>query len=108
MQDIYQLYIYTTFVQTLLYGIYVTTLVHCLRWLLLDDEGWTLRRRMSWFILIISILLFLFSTADLALSLKLLISYNEPWTTSAKFGDIFVRVILIVDIIATHRILSTR
>ena len=77
MPDLYQSYTYGTFVQTLLYGTYVTTFAHCLRWLLLDDEGWKLRRRTNWSMLIISILLFLFSTADLALTLQLLVNYNN-------------------------------
>ena len=77
MPNGYQSKLYATFVQTLLYGIYVTTLAHCLRWLLLDDGGWKLRKKINWSMLIISILLFLLSTTDLALTLKSLNDYND-------------------------------
>ena len=92
MPDGYRPYLYGAFVQTLIYGIYITTLAHCLRWLLLDDEGWKSRRRINWFMLIISTLLFLLLTADLVLALKLLIDYNNLTAKAiCKYNDIFVR-----------------
>ena len=106
LPDNYQSYLYAAFVQTLLYGIYVTTLAHCFRWLLLDDEGWKLRQRINWPMLITSILLFLLLTTDLALALKFLIDFdfNDLSMYLKYYYDIFVRRI---DIIATHQIYST-
>ena len=77
MPNDYQSYIYGIFVQALLYGIYVTTLAHCLRWLLLDDEGWTLRRKINWSMLTISVLLFPLLTTTLAFVLKAFIYYDD-------------------------------
>ena len=85
MVDLRQTYLYVTFVQTLLYIIYVTTLAHCLRWLLLDDEGWKLRRGIDWTMWIASILLFLLSTIDLALSFQSMI---EVFDNNASFNVI--------------------
>ena len=94
MPDLYQSFLCATFVQALLYGIYFTTLAHSLRWLLLDDEGWKVRRRINWFMLIISILLFLLSTTDLVLTLIVLINYNDLSVavhTSAEYNNVLVR-----------------
>ena len=77
MPEGYQSELYGTFVQAIMYGMYATTFVHCLRWLLFDDEGWKLRQRINWSLLVASILLFLLSTTDLALTLKSLNDYND-------------------------------
>ena len=76
MLEGYHSILYGTVVQALMYGIYLTTFAHCLRWLLIDDEGWKLRRGINWHMLITSILLFLLSTTDLTLTIKALIDYN--------------------------------
>ena len=91
MSDGYQSYLYGAFVQTLMYGMYVTTFAHCLRWLLLDDEGWKIRRRINWSMLIISILLFLLSTTALALTIQLLIYFNDTdWLKIHDFNNFLV------------------
>ena len=63
------------FVQSVMFGSYVATLVHCLRWLLFDDEGWKMREKINWGMLIITILVFLFSTANLGISLQMTIGF---------------------------------
>ncbi|KAF8630271.1 hypothetical protein AX17_005457 [Amanita inopinata Kibby_2008] len=56
------------FVETLFYGLYIATLLHTLRWLLFADEGWTRRRNIKWGMLGLTLLLFVSSTANLALA----------------------------------------
>ncbi|KDR83251.1 hypothetical protein GALMADRAFT_134735 [Galerina marginata CBS 339.88] len=60
------------FVFIMIYGIYFSTLLQCLRWLLFTDEGWTLRRRkeVKWPMLAATLLLFSFSFTNLILQLR--------------------------------------
>jgi hypothetical protein len=60
-----QAFIVGAIVQALLYGLYLATLAHCLRWLLFDDEGWSRRKDINWRMLVIAVVIFLFSTAYL-------------------------------------------
>jgi hypothetical protein len=63
-----QAYTIAVTIQALLYGLYVATLAHCLRWLLFDDDGWSHRKDINWRMLIITVIIFLFSTASLFLA----------------------------------------
>lgn len=58
-------------IQSFLYGLYLATFVHCLRWLIYDDEGWRLKPNINWPILTITVFVFLLTTIDLALSLPM-------------------------------------
>ena len=59
------------FTQAAFYGLYGATLIHCLRWLIFADDGWKMRDRVDKLVLITTILVFLFSTVNLLLSLPL-------------------------------------
>ena len=59
------------FAQAIMYGLYVGTVVHCLRWLLFDDNDWTIRKKINWSMLAIGILLFILMTINLWTSLQL-------------------------------------
>src|ERR1700759_2196011 len=59
------------FMQAALYGLYVATLIHCLRWLVYTDDGWKQRDGVNKFMLITTILIFLLSTVNLFLLLPL-------------------------------------
>ena len=52
-------------VQAILHGIYVATLLYCLRWLVYDEK-WC-RRKINWPMLITSVVVFLLSTVDLGI-----------------------------------------
>ena len=54
----------------LLYGLYIGTLSHCLRWLLYDDKGWSYRKNISWAMLTVTVVIFLLSTGSLAVMFK--------------------------------------
>lgn len=62
-----------TFIQSILYGLYIATFVECLRWLMFENEGWKLRRckQMRWSFIIIAIIVFAISTADVLIGLWL-------------------------------------
>ncbi|PPQ69717.1 hypothetical protein CVT26_001634 [Gymnopilus dilepis] len=62
----------TLFIGALMYGLYFSTLLHCIRWLLFTDEGWKLRRlgQVHWPMLLVTFLLFAFSLTNLALALR--------------------------------------
>ncbi|KAM6499027.1 hypothetical protein JOM56_004535 [Amanita muscaria] len=55
-----------SFTQSILYGLYIPTFAGCLRWLMFENEGWKLRpcKQMTWAYIIIAILVFAVSTAD--------------------------------------------
>ena len=64
------------FLQALLYGFYLATLFHCLRWLVYTDDGWKLRAgsKINKLMLVVTVLLFFLSTINLGLSIRFEIS----------------------------------
>ena len=72
--------IYSLFILCVLYGIYVATLVSCLRWLLYEDEGWKLRKKVVRPILAVTLLVFACLTAYLSISFQVtsFILFNTP------------------------------
>ena len=58
-------------VQATMYGLYVGTSVHCLRWLLFDDNDWNIREKINWTMLTIGIVLFILMTINLWTALQL-------------------------------------
>ena len=65
--------LFSLFAQPVLYGIYIATLISCLRWLLFEDEGWELRKKVKWPILTVTLLVWASMTADLAILLSMAI-----------------------------------
>jgi hypothetical protein len=65
-------YLRGMFVQAMMYGVYLATFAHCLRWLIYQDEGWKLRPRggINWPMLTATIAIFFLSTVDLSLELR--------------------------------------
>ena len=57
--------------QAFLYGLYLETTVHCLRWLLFDDKDWNIRKKINWSMLTIAIVLFILMTINLWVFLQL-------------------------------------
>ncbi|KAH9475516.1 hypothetical protein JR316_0012631 [Psilocybe cubensis] len=57
------------FVVALIYGLYLSTLFHCLRWLIFTDEGWKARSRISWTLVTITIAIWVLSTISKVLQL---------------------------------------
>jgi hypothetical protein len=76
------------FVQAIMFGSYMASLVHCLRWLVYDDEGWTMRKKINWGMLIITIVVFLFTAANLGISLQMTLGFfsNEDLLTLNKLS----------------------
>ena len=68
------------FVQSILYGLYSATFVHCIRWLTFNDDGWKLREKMNWFMILMTTLLFIFSTANLGATVPLMFTILGPST----------------------------
>lgn len=60
----------TLFVDGLFYGLYLSTLFNCIRWLVFTDEGWKVRKRISWVLLSITIALFMLSTTSKTLDIQ--------------------------------------
>ncbi|TFK35755.1 hypothetical protein BDQ12DRAFT_725793 [Crucibulum laeve] len=68
------------FVEDILYGLYLATLLHCLRWLLYENEGWKLKKRVSiqWKMLISTMGIFIFSFINVILHLKATVNSIHP------------------------------
>jgi len=60
-----------TFVDALIYGVYFTSLLYCIRWVVFTDEGWKLRSKkdIKWVMLVATMFLFAFSITNEALVL---------------------------------------
>ncbi|TFK33879.1 hypothetical protein BDQ12DRAFT_727404 [Crucibulum laeve] len=60
------------FVEAILYGLYLATLLHCLRWMLYENEGWKIKKRASipWTMFISTMIIFICSFVNLILHLK--------------------------------------
>lgn len=57
------------FAGAVIYGIYLLTFAQSLRWQLLTDEGWVIRRKPHWGMVIITISIFALTTSYLSLLL---------------------------------------
>ena len=65
-------FLIATFVRAISYGLYSATLIHSLRWLLYTDEGWKVRSVSEFRVALgVTLLLFIFSTANIGLALKI-------------------------------------
>ncbi|TFK32657.1 hypothetical protein BDQ12DRAFT_670882 [Crucibulum laeve] len=60
------------FVEAILYGLYLATLLHCLRWILYENEGWKIKKRASiqWTMFTSTTTIFVCSFVSLILHLK--------------------------------------
>ena len=65
----------STFVQVVLHGLYLGSFVHCLRWLIYDDEGWRLRVNINRSMLAITLLLFLLYAAEFGTSICTVLAF---------------------------------
>ncbi|KAM6501663.1 hypothetical protein JOM56_001640 [Amanita muscaria] len=71
MASVSEIGLAAVFTQAALFGLYTLTLLHCLRWLLYQDEGWKLRDRTRWLMLVTTLILFAFAVVDLAISIHM-------------------------------------
>ncbi|KAM6501490.1 hypothetical protein JOM56_004504 [Amanita muscaria] len=94
-------------VQTLLYGVYVVSFFHCLRWLVFDPEG---RKFRHWPMTIVTVALFVLMTLNVAAMFRLMLlalegdsgspAYSTTYIVSAGIG---VTILLIVDGVLIYR-----
>ncbi|KAM6499943.1 hypothetical protein JOM56_005451 [Amanita muscaria] len=65
--------------QAFLYTLYLVSLAHVLRRLLYEEEGWILRSRdkIRWGLLTITIVVFIFTTMDLAFEIAILLTFTD-------------------------------
>ncbi|KAF8330642.1 hypothetical protein F5887DRAFT_999715 [Amanita rubescens] len=86
--------------QALVTGAYLTSFLMCLRWLVLSDDGGSLRKRINWPIFIITVVLFSLCVTELSISLHVTLLISEghgignPYaTTIADFIELFSPII---------------
>ncbi|KAM6501623.1 hypothetical protein JOM56_001600 [Amanita muscaria] len=73
--------------QAFLYTLYLASLVYALRWLLCEEEGWTLKRqdKVNWGQLTITVVVFVFTTVDLLLDIAIQsLSLTDKETTQQQ------------------------
>ncbi|KIL61209.1 hypothetical protein M378DRAFT_863734 [Amanita muscaria Koide BX008] len=77
-------YVIALFVRAVLYGLYIATLLVCLRWLILDDRQLHLRRHIDRRLLTITIIILVFLTTNVGIVFRItidLIRGNSSSTT---------------------------
>ena len=75
MSALFELTFIPLFVEAILYGLYLATFIHCMRWLVFDDEGpANFREKISWQMLSITLLLFILTTAAIGVNFRLAVS----------------------------------
>ncbi|KIL58167.1 hypothetical protein M378DRAFT_15738 [Amanita muscaria Koide BX008] len=75
MVSLTESYVTALVVQASLYGLYVTTFWICLRWLMLADKGWGLRRPFDWPMLVAAIIIFASFTTWFGANARLTMEY---------------------------------
>jgi hypothetical protein len=64
------------FAQAAMYGLYIGTSAQCLRWLLLDDKDWNIRKKINWTMLTIAIFIFILMTINLWTSFQMTVAFD--------------------------------
>jgi hypothetical protein len=72
------------FVRATMYGIYAVIFAYSLRWLLLEDANWELRKVISWRPLAVSSITFVFLTTDLVLTVDMLVIFVQQEVLCTK------------------------
>ncbi|KAM6492998.1 hypothetical protein JOM56_011132 [Amanita muscaria] len=89
-----QPYLVAAVLQAFLYVIYLVSSVYAFRWLLYEEEGWTLKSRdnINWGLLTITFVVFVFTTADLAfeIGIQLTVTGGELIASQLVIGSISV------------------
>ncbi|KIL60003.1 hypothetical protein M378DRAFT_960345 [Amanita muscaria Koide BX008] len=89
-----QPYLVAAVLQAFLYVIYLVSSVYAFRWLLYEEEGWTLKSRdnINWGLLTITFVVFVFTTVDLAfeIGIQLTVTGGEPIASQLVIGSISV------------------
>ncbi|KAH7882652.1 hypothetical protein F5I97DRAFT_1816635 [Phlebopus sp. FC_14] len=94
------------FMECILYGVYLVTLVQCLRALLWSDAESSFKRKANWPMLTVALLMGLFATLDVAFGLRhnldAFVYYTGPGGATAEFANIsyWVNVMKTADYVA--------
>ena len=86
-----EIFLISLFTQATLYGLYVATLIHSLRWLIYADDGWKQRDGVNKLMLIATVVIFLLSTVNLAMFLPLQFCFMGALTNLTTVEVINVR-----------------
>jgi hypothetical protein len=84
-------YVTALIVRSILYGLYFTSLVHCLRWLLFEDRARKLREHIDWRLASITIFIFFFLTTALGITSQITLDLVQGDKHSAMLAIIKVR-----------------
>ncbi|PFH47713.1 hypothetical protein AMATHDRAFT_6486 [Amanita thiersii Skay4041] len=99
--------IVASFIQSLLYGLYIATFSVSLRWLLFNDNEWTIRSRFNKPMLIISCLIFLLLTTDIIISFQITLATYRRDPVFVTYNTISVAAegltIILVDAVLIFR-----
>jgi hypothetical protein len=86
-------------VRATLYGLYIASSVHCFRWLLFDDQGRKLRKRINWRLTSVAVFIFCFLTTTLGVTSRAALDLIP--------GDLHSAVLSIVKVRLHNELLST-
>jgi hypothetical protein len=92
------------FIQAILFGLYLATLVHYFRWLMFADEGWKYREKINKPMLVVSTLLFVLTTVAFLIMVKWEVLYisNDSDMTGYSQSPVERLVVVRLTLISFH------
>ena len=90
-EPILKSYVTALIVRSVVYGLYIASLVHCLRWLLFKDEEKKFRDDIDWRLVSISVFIFFFITTALGMTSQITLDISQrDYHCSAMFAIVKV------------------
>ncbi|KAM6494673.1 hypothetical protein JOM56_009296 [Amanita muscaria] len=105
-----QQYLIAIMLQSFFYALYLVSLVHAFRWLLYEEEGWTLKSRdkVNWLLLTTSSFVCMFLTVDVVLTALLQLTSASGMPTEAFQIGIASLVVEVSTLLITDAVLIIR
>ncbi|KIL60330.1 hypothetical protein M378DRAFT_168205 [Amanita muscaria Koide BX008] len=105
-----QQYLIAIMLQSFFYALYLVSLVHAFRWLLYEEEGWTLKSRdkVNWLLLTISSFVCMFLTVDVVLTALLQLTSASGMPIEAFQIGIASLVVEVSTLLITDAVLIIR
>ncbi|KIL61471.1 hypothetical protein M378DRAFT_856089 [Amanita muscaria Koide BX008] len=95
-----------SFVTAILFGLHFASFVHCVRWLLFEDEGWRVRKKPNRGLVITTLLVFFLSTVSFSTTVYTTVALERHPTSLTmllKFTPIYLPIPVIIDGVLIHR-----
>ncbi|KIL61444.1 hypothetical protein M378DRAFT_855503 [Amanita muscaria Koide BX008] len=100
-----------SFMAAILFGLYLASFAHCVRWLLFEDEGWKVRKKVNRVLATTTLLVFFLSTVSISTTAALETpfsgthapAYFSAVTILSSTALIHFSILIIIDGVLIHR-----